>query len=147
MSARGRVRRDVFAAALDAKAGKAWVRATMTEVPDAWWSTQGRHLRLAARLVGVAIDLPERIRLSIATLLSVGMLSLRDLCQAKGYRARGAGICSVLEQMKGHAFARAEQLLVCGHLTGQWGEPLHWDVRRRVLVRSPFCIPGTGPPT
>jgi hypothetical protein len=137
----------VFAAALDAKAGKRWARETKAEVPDGWWSTQGRHLRLTARLVGVAMDLAEKTRESIATVLSVGMLALRELCQAKGYRALGTGVCSVLGWLQGRASVRAQQLLVCGHLIGQWGEPLHWDSTRRVLMRSPFCVHGTSPTT
>jgi hypothetical protein len=136
----------VFAAALDAKDGKRWARETKTEVPECWWSTQGRHLRLAARLVGVAIDLAEKTRESIAAALSVGMLSLRELCQAEGYRALGAGVCSVLGWLRGRASVRAQQLLICGHLIGQWGEPLHWDATRQVLMRSPFCVHGTSPP-
>lgn len=137
----------VFAAALDAKDGKRWARETKADVPERWWSTQGRHLRLTARLVGVAIDLAEKTRESIATALSVGMLSLRELCQAKGYRTLGAGVCSVLGWLQGRASVRAQQLLVCGHLIGQWGEPLHWDATRQVLMRSPFCLHGTSPPT
>lgn len=137
----------VFAAALDAKEGKRWVRETKAEVPERWWSTQGRHLRLTARLVGVAIDLAEKTRESIAAVLSVGLFSLRNLCQAEGYRALGAGVCSVLGWLQGRASVRAQQLLVCGHLIGQWGEPLHWDATRRVLMRSPFCVHGTSPPT
>ena len=133
----------VFAAALDAKEGKRWARETQDEVPERWWSTQGRHLQLTARLVGVALGLAEKTSESIATALSVGMLSLRELCQAKGYRAIGAAVCSVLACLKGLASRRAQLLLVCGHLAGQWGEPLHWDATRQALVRSPFSVRAT----
>lgn len=136
----------VFAAALDAKEGKRWARETKAEVPERWWSTQGRHLQLTSRLVGVASDLADKIRESIATVLSVGLLSLREL-SAKGYRALGAGVCSVLGWLQGRGCARAQQLLICGHLIGHWGEPLHWDATRQVLMRSPFCVPGMSPPT
>lgn len=133
----------VFAAALDAVAGKHWARETADGVPECWWSTQGRHLHLTARMVGIAIDLAEKTRESIAAVLSVGMLSLRELSRSKGYRATAAAVCSVLAWLKGRASRRARQLLVCGHLIGQWGEPLHWDATRRVLVRSPFSVRGT----
>ena len=133
----------VFAAALDANASKPWARETKDLVPEHWWSTQGRHLQLTARLVGVAIDLVEKTREAIAAALSVGMLSLRELCQAKGYRATAAAICAVLGSLRGRASRRAQQLLVCGHLIGHWGEPLHWDATRRALVRSPFSTRGT----
>ena len=136
----------VFAAALDARQGKRWARETKDEVPEHWWSTQGRHLQLAARLVGVAIDLVEKTRESIATVLSVGMLTLRELSHAKGYRKTAAAVCSVLWWLKGRASWRAQQLLVCGHLIGHWGEPLHWDATRRALVRSPFSARANSTP-
>jgi hypothetical protein len=138
----------VFEAATDAKQGRRWARDTGAEVPDRWWSTQGRHLRLAARLLGVAQELTDKVRESIAAVLSVGTLQLRELCQAKGYRAIGQSVCTVLSSLKlsslkeGWAW-HAQQLLICGHLVGQWGEPLHWDATRGVLVRSPFSIRGT----
>lgn len=137
----------LFEAAVDAKEGRRWARETQGEVTERWWGTQGRHLCLLARLVGVAEDLPDKIRESIAAVLSVGTLALRDLCQAKGYRAIGRAVCAVLSWLKGRWPRRAQQLLVCGHLIGQWGEPLHWDATRQVLMRSPFSVRGPTPST
>jgi hypothetical protein len=50
----------VFDAALDGAEGRAWARASDGKLPDRWWSTQGRHLRLASRLLGMIA--PERVR-------------------------------------------------------------------------------------
>ena len=137
----------VFEAALDGKEGRRWARDSGDELPERWWSTQGRHLRLAGQLVGVALDLGERVRESIAAVLSVGTLVLRESSLAKGYRALAAAVCDVLLRLRGPAPVRASQLLVCGHLIGQWGEPLHWDAKRQVLWRSPFCTLGTSTAT
>jgi hypothetical protein len=137
----------VFEAALDAKQGQAWARESDSyhDPPERWWGTQGRHLRLTARLVGLAGDLCDRVRSSIAAVLAVNHLQLREGSRGVGYRAIGKAICDVLERMRGTA-RRALQLLVCGKLTDLWGEPLYWDAQRQVLERSPFLAVGTGPP-
>lgn len=131
----------LFEAASEACAGRAWARDADAEgrPPERWWSTQGRHLRLAARLVGVAIELTEKLRESIAAVLSVGTLTLREKARARGYRGIGEAVCAVLSGMR-RGPRRSRQLLVCGHLVGRWGEPMHWDARREVLRRSPFRI-------
>ncbi len=132
----------VFEAALDAKRGRAWARESGKQSPEQWWGTQGRHMRLAARLAGVARDLGERVRHAIATVLSVATLELIEGTRAAGYRGIGTAICAVLGRLRGGA-RRARQLLLCGHLSGNWGEPLHWDAQRRFLERSPFPAAGT----
>lgn len=132
----------LFEAAVDAGHGRAWARESGPDPPRRWWGTQGRHLSLAARLVGVARDLGDRVRSSIAAVLSVGNLLLREGARAVGYRGIGRAICDVLGRL-GRGARRAVQLLVCGHLIERWGEPLHWDPRRQLLERSPFRPPGT----
>jgi hypothetical protein len=132
----------LFEAAFDARDARAWARDADGHVADRWWGTQGRHLRLAARLVGVGCDLAERVREALATVLSVGALSLRERSCAKGYRGIGAAVCDVLLQLSGGA-RRAFTLCVCGHLAGKWGEPLVWDAKRQVVERSPFLAGGT----
>lgn len=117
--------------------GRAWARESLHEAPERWWSTQGRHLALAAELVGVAGNLAERVRESIAAVLSVGALLLRERSQARGYRELGAAVCAVLGELRASP-KRPRQLLTCGHLVGRWGEPMHWDPRRRSLRRTPF---------
>lgn len=132
----------VFEAAVDARAGRAWARITEREPPDRWWSTQGRHLRFAARLVGVAAGLTEAVREAMASALSVSTLVLREHSLTRGYRAIGEAICDVLQRMRGGARC-AQRLLVCGHLAGHWGAPLRWDPSRQVMERSPFLRGGT----
>jgi hypothetical protein len=132
----------VFDAALDGAEGRAWARASDGKLPDRWWSTQGRHLRFAARLLGVIAS--ERIRDLIAAALSVSGLRQREGALAtRGFRALGTAICGLLSRLRGSPATRAHALLVCGHLAGHWGEPMWWDRDREDLVRSPFCAPGT----
>jgi hypothetical protein len=140
----------VFEAALDARRRRPWPRASgqgprdgpCPDPPERWWGTQGRHLTLAARLVGVAHDLSDRVRSFIAAVVSVDTLQLREGACVTGYHHIGEAVCGVLARMKGGA-RRAWQLLICSHLIGHWGEPLYWDAERQVLERSPLRPPGT----
>lgn len=134
----------LFEAAVDAKQGRPWARTSETEddPPERWWGTQGRHLRFAARLVGVAHDLADAVRETIAAALSVSALVLREHSLARGYRAIGEAVCDVLGRFRGGP-RRAWQLLVCGHLAGHWGSPWQWDAQRAVMERSPFQSCGT----
>jgi len=135
----------LFESALDARDGVAWAResgSVVLGVPQRYWAGQGRHLQLAARITGVARDLSERMRVLISMVLSVDCLGLKDGARARGYRAIGKAICSVLAKLKGRA-RRARALLVCGAVVGRWGEPFHWDAKRCVLERSPFPLHGT----
>jgi hypothetical protein len=133
----------LFQSALDARDGVAWARESGgPSPPERYWPTQGRHLSLAARITGVARELGERVRVSIAMLLSVDGLGLHEGAQATGYRALGKAICAVLAKLRGQA-RRALDLLRCGALVGRWGEPLHWDADRGVLERAPFPTRGT----
>ena len=138
----------LFEAASDARAGRAWARGGGDSVrpPERWWSTQGRHLGLCARLAGVATELVEKTREGVAAVLSVATLTLREKAKARGYREIGEAVCSVLAAI-GRGPRRARRLLVCGHLVRCWGEPMHWDARRGVLHRSPFRLgdQGAGP--
>lgn len=131
----------LFEAAFDARQGRAWARDSHQRVPERWWSTQGRYLRLAARLLGVAEGLAEHVRESVAAVLSVGTLVLREHSGARGYRQIGEAVCEILSHLQ-PGQKRPRQLLVCGHLIGRWGEPLHWDARRGALRRSAFRASG-----
>jgi len=132
----------VFEAAVDAKDGRAWARRTDDDPPERSWGTQGRHLRFAARVTGIAHDLADAVRETIAAALSVSTLTLREHALARGYRAIGKAICDVLDRLRGGP-RRALRLLICGHLVGHWGAPWLWDARRQVLERSPFLVGGT----
>jgi hypothetical protein len=132
----------LFEAAVDASGGHAWAREPVDGLSEQWWSTQGRHLSLASRIVGVARDLSDRVREAVAAALPVDTLSLRELAHSVGYRARGRSVCTVLRRLHSAAVA-AVRLLRCGHLIGHWGEPLHWDPKRHVLERDPFPLAST----
>lgn len=129
----------LFEASVAASEGRAWARETARDPPERWWTTQGRHLRLASRIVGVARESSERTREAVAAALSVDTLLLRDLARSTGYRALGRAVCAVLRRLREGAVT-AVRLLRCGHLIGHWGEPLHWDPKRGVLERGPFPL-------
>ena len=138
-------RGTVFEAAVDASGGHAWPRSTQASAAgpaDGSWGKQCRRLQDAAKLVGIASGLADKVREAISATLSVGMLVLQDLMVARGYRAIGQAVCGVLQRLRGGA-RRAMQLSVCGHLVGRWGEPWRWDPERRLVERSPFRRGGT----
>lgn len=129
----------LFEAAMDARVARAWARDSDESVPERWWSTQGRHLTRAARLVGVAVELADSARRSVATLLSVDTLELLERAKSgRGYRRIGEAICAILGQLRGGP-RRLMQLLQSGHVSGDWGESFHWDPGRRLLESAPFC--------
>jgi hypothetical protein len=138
----------LFEAAADARAGRAWTRDgdICDRPPERWWSTQGRHLEFAVRLVGAAAELTDKVRETVAAALSIGVLTLREKATAGGYRAIGDAVCSIVAAV-GSGARRSRRLLLAGHLVGHWGEPMHWDPRRRSLRRAPFraCEQGAGP--
>lgn len=131
----------LFEAALDAREARSWARDSTAAIPDRWWGTQGRHLRLAARLLGLGHEITDRVREAIATVISVGALTLHERSTATGYRAIGEAVCEVLSLLGGSR--RAFTLLVCGHLIGKWGEPLRWDDERQVMQRSALLVKAT----
>jgi hypothetical protein len=140
----------LFEAALWARGGRAGARESGVDPPPLWWSTQGRYLRLAARLAGVSRAQDRRDRERLAETLAVDALLLHEQARRvethPGYRALGEAICRVLEALHGGAL-RAGRLLRSGSLVGHWGEPLHWDAVRRCFLRSPFPpLPSARPP-
>lgn len=140
----------LFEAALWARGGRAGARQSGVDPPPLWWSTQGRHLGLAARLVGVLRGQDGCDRDWLAETLAVDALLLHEQARLvetrPGYRTLGEAICRVLEALRGGAL-RARRLLLSGHLAGHWGEPLHWDAVRRSFLRSPFPpLPSARPP-
>jgi hypothetical protein len=140
----------LFQAALDACQKIAWARdSSGAQHPNPLWSTQGRHLKLGLRLVGIANGLADRVREGIASALSIDMLTILGQLRlvggvGQGYRAHGEAISSILELLP-KPVSTAVALLRCGHWIGEWGEPLHWDSKRRVYDRGPFPVSGTTP--
>jgi hypothetical protein len=143
----GRLSDTLFQVALDAKSGQDETKQSSEALPKKPNGTQGRHLRLAARIVGVARDLSERVRSSIAAVLSVDHLRLHEGARATGHRMLAKAVNGVLAVLIRQKFAArwAMELLTCGHLVGYWGEPLHWDARRRVMERSPYAASEMAP--
>ena len=131
----------VFEAALEAKHDRPRQANVTQHLPKKPSGTRGRHLQLGARIVGVAHNLSDRLRLTIATILRVSTLQLREGSRAAGQRGIAKAVCAVLQGMIGGP-RRAWHLLVCGHLSGNWGEPLYWDAQRQLLERSSF-VPAT----
>ncbi len=137
----------VFHAALDGSNHLAWARDGNTVPSDRYWSTQVRHVGLAAALVGVAHDLTALARDAVATAMSASRMTQQELSSASGFRAVGTAVCRMLRQLRGSAAARASTLLFCGYIAGHWGEPLHWDEAREDLLRSPFSSISSKRPT
>jgi hypothetical protein len=132
----------LFQAALDGERQKAWARDSLGGVADRWWSTQGRHIGLALRLLGIARDIGERLRERIASVLSLDHLFLRDRSRAEkdGYHTRAKAVCAVLRRLSRSATA-ALRLLFSGRVIGHWAIPWSWDSQRQVLERLPFRLP------
>lgn len=122
---------SLFDASLDASEGKAWERRPENESNRRWWSTQGRQIRLAKILCGVAVDLVDSVRGKVAQVLSVASLLLLDqvatIKQNPGYRSRGEAVRRVLSQLSLEALTY-EHLCVVGFGLSLWGEPWFWDV-------------------
>jgi hypothetical protein len=132
----------LFAAAKDAATGHLWPKDasdrhdrakhadTATPEDPGCRRTQGRHLRLAATLLGIAADLGSRAREAVAVALAVPVLMLRqaarDLDGARLYRDEGRIIATVLAQLR-PARGLGDQLLAAGELASLWGAPRRWD--------------------
>jgi hypothetical protein len=129
----------LFEAARDAERGCAWARDSDEEIPDAWWSTQGRHVDRALQLLGLSWQLADRLREAIAVILSVPCMLLRDRsCTTNGgYRRKGKAVCDVLRVLSGGR-QRATRLLFCGYVADMWGRPWTWDQNRACLETLPF---------
>jgi hypothetical protein len=133
----------LFDAALDAAEGKAWARDSHRAQmpPELWWSTQGRHLALTVRFLGLVAGMQASLREAIAAVLGVDLLLLHELARTvartPGYRAKGRAILEVLGRVVSRR-DRAHRLLHCAYLIGHVSLPLLWDARRRVLERLPF---------
>jgi len=147
----------LFDAALDAAQGKPWARDSVDAdpPPEQWWSTQGRHLDLTVRLLGLLRGLQKGLRATIAATLCVKLLLLRELsthiATTPGYRAKGRAAVEVLLSVTAGRSC-AHRLLHCAHLIGHLALPLLWNETGRTLERLPFAppcafpVPKRGPP-
>jgi hypothetical protein len=134
----------LFDAALDGERRRAWARRSGDGAPDRWWSTQGRHLQTASKLLGLASDTDARQGERIAAVLSIEHVLLRQQARAcahpSGYHARSQAVCAVLRRLR-RVTRLVLRLLYCGSLIARWGVPRIWDPVRRVLDRLPFRLP------
>jgi hypothetical protein len=128
----------VFAAAIDAAAGRFWASDSPADDPKRR-RTQGRWIERSARLLAVVgddlCDVPDALRHPIAERLGVPALALVNASAAwrasPGWRGRGAAVAGLLPQLAARR-SLPGRILVCGHLAGLWGEPLRWDPGRGV---------------
>ena len=143
---------SLFQAALDAAAGKSWHRAqprdwtwskaerrmivgstTLSREPA--WSTQGRHLEFASRMLGlVGRSTDERVQL--ADLLGVDALLLHENRDPRGHRARGGAVMAVLEKIRGRSVE--DRLCEAGFQAGLLPMTFRWDPSSERLLRMPF---------
>jgi hypothetical protein len=135
-------------AAMDGERQVAWPRNSERGFPEEYWSTQGRHIKLASQLLGISAETGSRLREQIAAALSVDHLFLQEKSRsdAHGYHARSKAVCAVLRRLRRGAGV-ALRLLYCGHLIKRWGVPWSWDPTREVLERLPFRRPPIRSPT
>ena len=126
----------VFAAALDAAAG-VWWRADSPADDARRRRTQGRHLQVAGRLLGIHPDVDSRTRERIATRLRVPTLILRSAARAwtRSWRAQGNAILTVLQALALDE-ALADRLLSAAMVADLWPRPQRWDPDRQTWVRA-----------
>jgi len=136
----------VFEAAAAAAAGELGVR-------DAGYdsgpsrprrSSVRRRIAVAARLLGLAVDLDDRQAERVAQTLEIPGLDharARRAARAPGLRERGAAIVSVLDRMP--LSGTVERRLLCaGAQVRLWGRPGVWDVATGRLVFPPCGTTG-----
>ncbi|MFQ5601074.1 MAG: hypothetical protein ACE5G2_11045 [Candidatus Krumholzibacteriia bacterium] len=120
---------SLFRAAVDAAAGLAWQRGSRWADPRRW-RTQGRHLTVGARLLGIAGEIGKRKREQMARLLGVALLVVSSAAEtyrtAVGYQARGWAVVDVLTELNGHG-PLGDRMLAAGAAVGLWGAPSRWD--------------------
>lgn len=143
-------RGTVFDAALDAAAGCIWQRGHLPGGSERWWSSQGRWIDRALRLLGLAPDQSVSLRHEIAELLLVDTLRLQELSSqlggTVGYRRRGLAICQVLAALPVRSAFLAERLQNCGQRSGLWACPLRWDRESLALHAEPYRLTDTRAP-
>lgn len=121
----------LFAAAVDAKAGRAWTREDA--VHGVLWDTQLDHLDAAATLLGLSAEVTPRLGEAVAIRLAVPRLwhleAARDYRRGVGYQAHGQAICAVLDRIPASPCI-VDRLLACGAIVGMWGRVVRWDPTR-----------------
>lgn len=147
----------LFAAAVDAAEGQPWPReppgvgepeGSEQSVHGGHWNTQRRHLEEAASLFGLSPAADARLSEKLAARLDIPGLVLleaqRDFATARGYRARGCVLLSVLDQLPASP-ALTNRLLGCAAASGYCGSITRWELS----LHGPrsLLFPGRGTPS
>ena len=138
----------VLHAALRAASGERWPPHGATSLTPAVRRTQGRHLDLAARLLGVHPSLDDGQRERIATRLRVPTMTLRSAaCRwVRSWTQRGAAIVLVLAALLVDG-SLLDRLASAGYAAGLWALPRRWEPPRRWVVARRSADPEHPPQT
>lgn len=138
----------IFEAAADAAAGVAWARSWESS-ENGCWTSQNRLIELGLNVLGLGPEQSTDLRRDIGEVLGVDTIVLLEwakrMREKPGYRCCGEAVVDVLATAA-KLPGLLKRLLVTGHLAGCWGEPLWWDVDRKVLRKLAFSCSGTDPP-
>ena len=106
-----------------------------------------RHLKEAASLLGLSPAADARLSERLASRLEIPGLVLRDAQRdfgaARGYRARGCALRSILDLMPPNP-SLANRLLGCAAASGYCGPITRWESSFR--GPRPVLFPGRGTP-
>lgn len=126
----------IFAAAVDAAAGRRWQKEWEGIPLRSWRSTMARHLDLAAAWLGIAPEVTTRDRERRAADLGIDLLALeeaaKEIAGSSEDRIRGRAVVRILDGV-----AALPDLLVrllrAGHAAGLVGEALLYAGKGRPL--------------
>jgi hypothetical protein len=118
-------------AAWEAGHGRIWSREyEEADAQGKWQGAQRRHVELAARLTGVALEANQSAQLLLSESLGVDTLRLREgqalVRKRPGLRAQGEAVVHVLKAVLDRGRSLVDRLLAAGHLAGVWGRPFRW---------------------
>lgn len=130
---------SLLEAAWEASHGRIWAREyEAADAQSQWLGSQRRHVDLAARLTGVALDVGQSAQIRRAESLGVDTLRLREgqalIRKRPGLRGHGEAVVHVLKAVLASSRSLVDRLLVAGHLAGLWGSPFRWFPNTRRLA-------------
>jgi hypothetical protein len=128
-----------FAAAADAAKAQPtfWSRDTAPTPPGAVRSSQRRHVRGAAELLGLTGDAPGPDVAAAVTHLPCGALveTRQRLAESRGLPTWARAVVDFVGDLAKRAGrALMDRLAVLGHLAGWWGRPFRWVPREGRLL-------------
>lgn len=143
----------VFEAALDAAKGVRWHEDSPAQDLRRR-RTQGRHLELTERLLGVHASLSDRAREQVAARLRVATMTVRQAAARSStcWTKRALAVLVILAAVPVDG-AVLGSLLSAGLAVGLWPRPCRWEARRQTWLRAralpapdPVCA-ARDPPT